>query len=76
MTAEHRNAKPQKYSSPRLEERRTRRRGEGEEQELGDQLVLGQTLDELSPPRNARLAQVDQEKERVERAGEERPSRS
>jgi len=47
-----------------------------QEEKFGDQLVLWKTLDELASPGNARLAEVDEEEERVEATGEQRRSRS
>src|SRR5215218_7968461 len=46
-----------------FQERVGAREGKGKKEELGDQLVLRQALDELAPPRYARLAQVNQEEQ-------------
>ena len=46
--------------------------GQGQEEEFGDQLVLGQTLDELASPRYARLAEVYEEEQGVQATGQQR----
>jgi hypothetical protein len=59
-TAEERETKKVPLR-PTLQKRVSESEGQGQEEELGDQFVLGQALYELAPPGYARLAEVYKE---------------
>src|ERR671910_932961 len=57
---------------PACQKRKSESEGQGQEEELGDQFVLGQALDELASPGYARLAEMYKEEQSVQATGQQR----
>src|SRR5688500_14984515 len=57
---------------PTLHKRVSESEGQRQQEELGDEFVLGQALDELAPPGYARLAEVYKEEQSIQATGQQR----